>query len=248
MTGDFPFALKGGSMNRPWMPLYVADYRADTAHLDTAQHGAYLLLIMHYWQTGGLPDDDAQLARITCMKPAEWRRARPVIRPFFGDGWKHKRIEFELTEAARISAAGRAGGVASGKARREARDQRSANDQPTIDERSFNDPGTIGEALPSPSQRKKDSADAAPSGGKYEFESGIIRLTEKHFNEWKQAFSYLDLRAELTALAPWAGQQGPQRWFHAVSNALNKRNREAKIAAEKQQQQPFKWNGMEGVI
>ena len=90
-------------MNRPWMPLYVADYRRDTAHLSTAEHGAYLLLIMHYWATGGLPDDDRQLARIACMTNSEWRRTRPIVQAFFFDGWKHKRIEFELTEAARIS-------------------------------------------------------------------------------------------------------------------------------------------------
>lgn len=90
-------------MNRPWMPLYVADYRADTAHLNAAQHGAYLLLIMHYWQTGSLPVDDAPLARIACMGPAEWRRVKPIVQAFFDDGWKHKRIEAELTRAIEIS-------------------------------------------------------------------------------------------------------------------------------------------------
>jgi uncharacterized protein YdaU (DUF1376 family) len=76
----------------PWMPLYIGDYRAETAHLSAAQHGAYLLLIMHYWQQGTLPDDDEQLARIVCMSIVEWRKNRAVIRAFFGEGWRHKRI------------------------------------------------------------------------------------------------------------------------------------------------------------
>jgi len=90
-------------MSRPWMPLYVADYRHDTAHLSAAEHGAYLLLIMHYWTAGRLPDDDRQLARIASMTAAEWRRARPVVQALFHDGWRHKRIDAELARAADIS-------------------------------------------------------------------------------------------------------------------------------------------------
>ncbi|MGX5801429.1 YdaU family protein [Bradyrhizobium sp. Arg314] len=82
-----------------WMPLYVGDYRSNTAHLNAAQHGAYLLLIMHYWLRGGLPDDDGQLARIACMTPAEWRKNRATIRAFFGDGWRHGRVDEEIAKA-----------------------------------------------------------------------------------------------------------------------------------------------------
>jgi uncharacterized protein YdaU (DUF1376 family) len=90
------------------MPLYVADYRADTAHLSAAQHGAYLLLIMHYWTTGCLPTDDAPLARIAGMTPSEWRKNRPVIAAFFSADWRHKRIDGELAKAADISGKRRA--------------------------------------------------------------------------------------------------------------------------------------------
>lgn len=85
------------------MPLYVAEYKKDTGHLSTEQHGAYMLLIMHYWATGGLPDDDAQLARITCMSLASWKRTRPIIVPFFHDGWKHKRIDRELQHTEEVA-------------------------------------------------------------------------------------------------------------------------------------------------
>lgn len=90
-------------MSRPWMPLYVADYLRDTRRLTAAEHGAYLLLIMEYWTSGELPDDDRQLARIVAMTPAEWRKAKPNVQPFFTDGWKHKRIDAELARSAEIS-------------------------------------------------------------------------------------------------------------------------------------------------
>lgn len=103
-------------MSRAWMPLYVADYLADTGHLSAAEHGAYLLLIMHYWSNGGLPDDDRKLGRIARMTPEEWAEARDTIADFFQDGWTHRRIDKELSDAKaaydRRAAAGRKGGKA----------------------------------------------------------------------------------------------------------------------------------------
>lgn len=95
-------------MNRPWMPLYVADYLADTGRLSTTEHGAYLLLIMEYWQRGGVPDDDVQLARIVRLSPAAWKKTKPAIASLFQDGWRHKRIDAELAKAAEISSKRRA--------------------------------------------------------------------------------------------------------------------------------------------
>jgi uncharacterized protein YdaU (DUF1376 family) len=84
----------------PYMPLYAADYLADTAHLTTAQHGAYLLLLMNYWQRGGpLPDDDVRLARIARVGPREWGKMRGTISEFFsiaGGNWSHNRVDSEL--------------------------------------------------------------------------------------------------------------------------------------------------------
>lgn len=103
-------------MSRAWMPLYVADYLADTGHLSTVEHGAYLLLIMHYWQTGGLPCDDIRLARIARLTPDEWAASRQTVQNLFDDDWKHGRIEKELADAKtayeRRAAAGRKGGNA----------------------------------------------------------------------------------------------------------------------------------------
>lgn len=90
-------------MSRAWMPLYVADYLADTGHLSAAEHGAYLLLIMHYWTNGGLPNEDRRLARICRMTPAEWDDSRETLFDLFDDGWTHKRIDAELVNAREIS-------------------------------------------------------------------------------------------------------------------------------------------------
>jgi uncharacterized protein YdaU (DUF1376 family) len=90
-------------MKRPWMPLYVGDYLGDTGHLTTTQHGAYLLLMMHYWRKDGLPDDDRQLAKITKLPFKIWTEYRDVLQDFFYDGWHHKRIDAELRRMMTIS-------------------------------------------------------------------------------------------------------------------------------------------------
>lgn len=169
------------------MPLYVADYLADTAHLSAAQSGAYLHLIMHYWLFRGLPSDDRSLCRIAKMTPSEWRKSKSIVQAYFFDGWRHGRVEHEIAEAERISAAGRKGGEASGQARR-AR-AKSTNDsgndppcgKPTIDERSTNDRPTKPEALQLPllEERKKDAANAAPSEDADYYRRGKQILGEK---------------------------------------------------------------------
>lgn len=205
-------------MSPPWMPLYIADYRADTAHLSAAEHGAYLLLIMHYWSTGGLPDDDRQLARIACMTTGEWKRSKPVVQAFFHDGWKHGRIDKELKRTAEVSAS------YSARATQAAKTRWSRN-------ASGNALSMLENAEP-PSHRKKDIApDGASTGnGKYKFEHGVIRLTAKDFDKWEKAYSHLDLAAELIAIEPWAAQQA--NWFHAVPGALTKKNRDLKHRAD----------------
>lgn len=68
----------------PYMPFFVDAYIADTMHLTTEQHGAYLLLLMAMWRAGGaLQGDDVKLARITRLTPKRWQAARSVVLPFF---------------------------------------------------------------------------------------------------------------------------------------------------------------------
>jgi uncharacterized protein YdaU (DUF1376 family) len=91
----------------PFIPFYPRDYKLDAGYLKAIEHGAYLLLIFHYWETGKpLPDDDDQLAHISRTTAEEWQRIRPRISKFFKieDGeWRHKRIEEEKEKCRAIS-------------------------------------------------------------------------------------------------------------------------------------------------
>ena len=97
-----------------YMPLWIGDYLADTTHLTTEQHGAYLLLLMAYWRKGGpLPADEPTLARIAKMTTHKWKATRPILVALFleEDGvWRSKRADAELEKANALKAARSASG------------------------------------------------------------------------------------------------------------------------------------------
>lgn len=69
----------------PYMPFWTDAYLADTRHLSTLEHGAYLLLLITAWRSKEkcLPDDDKLLARYAGLTAAQWKRIGPTIRAFF---------------------------------------------------------------------------------------------------------------------------------------------------------------------
>lgn len=208
------------------MPLYVADYLQDTTHLQALESGAYLHLIMAYWSAGKLPNDDRQLATIAKMTPAQWKRARPLLEAFFGAGFtSHKRIDHELKRTAEVSASYTARAAQAANKRW----SKHASSMPeALLEQSLDMP-----SLPSP-KKDKIPADAGQSPKEYEFEYGVVRLAKKHFSAWEKAYSYLDLRAELVSLEPWAREQS--NWFCALPGALARRNRDQKFRTEQAKQ------------
>lgn len=64
------------------MPLDTNAYLADTGHLSTFEHGAYLLILMAMWRTpdGWISNDDQYLARASRMTNDKWRKISPTIR------------------------------------------------------------------------------------------------------------------------------------------------------------------------
>lgn len=132
----------------PYMQLYVADYLADTMHLTTEEHGAYLLLIFNYWQTGrAIPV--SRLARIARLSDERWTVVERSLNEFFNERsgeWVHDRIERDLeavhaTQTQR-SAAGKASAEARA-ARAQARKTKAVNERSTPVEIPLNENSTI---------------------------------------------------------------------------------------------------------
>ena len=90
-------------MKNPWFPFYIADYLSKTLRLTTLQHGAYLLLIIEYYQRGKLPTDDASLALIAGLSAKEWAANRAALAKYFKADWTHDRCDEELARAESIS-------------------------------------------------------------------------------------------------------------------------------------------------
>ena len=66
----------------PYIQLYVADYLSDTMHLETDEHGAYLLLIMNYWQTGK-PINQKHIKAITRISNERYANVIETLQHFF---------------------------------------------------------------------------------------------------------------------------------------------------------------------
>jgi len=69
----------------PSLPVFTDAYLADTRHLTTEEHGAYLLLIMCAWRSPEcrLVSDDKKLARMAGLSAAKWRKIKDTIAEFF---------------------------------------------------------------------------------------------------------------------------------------------------------------------
>jgi len=87
-----------------WYPRYPGDYMRDTAHLSLTEHGAYNVLLDHYYATGGpLPDKHEALIRI-CRAYEDWEKqaVKSVADSYFPincDGLRHnKRADKQLAE------------------------------------------------------------------------------------------------------------------------------------------------------
>ena len=195
----------------PYMPFYIGDYLGDTHHLTTAEHGAYLLLVMAYWQRQRpLPDDDRKLASFARMSLDTCRDVRPILEEFFqaeAGVWHHKRIDAEIK--------------AYGEKRLKA--QRAANARYAKARRmqeSGTAPAAMADSQPEP---ESDSPPLTPpKGGNADSMQGFDAFWEAFADKrgkdaalrvWKRRKLYLEADAVITGAQRYVAARGPDRRY-----------------------------------
>lgn len=118
-------------MSAQWYPRYAGDYMRDTRHLTLIEHGAYTLLLDHYYATGRPLDAELSALYRVCGAQGDDERAAiaAVADQFFpvnGDGLRHnKRADTEIERAHAISnkrsTAGKIGAVSTWQGKRKAK-------------------------------------------------------------------------------------------------------------------------------
>lgn len=120
--------------------LYIGDYQRDTAHLSVTEHGAYQLMLQHYYATEKpLPIGKALHRMLRAQDKAERDAIDAVVAQFWtetSDGLVNDRADAEITKAGAQADTNRAIAQAREARRKAAREDhesstnRATNDQP----------------------------------------------------------------------------------------------------------------------
>ena len=126
--------------------FFTGDYRRDTPHLTTEEHGAYLLIIMAMFDAGGdLPNDEVLLQRASGVAVARWSRVWKTLQPFFStlvEGGVNKITQLRIKSEYQLSAKLISKNSDNGKASAEAKRLKALGQSSTSVERAFNDGST----------------------------------------------------------------------------------------------------------
>ena len=157
----------------PALPLWTDAFLADTVHLNVAETGAYLLLLMASWRTedGGLPNDDKALARYAKCRGREWATIKTSILPFWtlcsDTRLRQKRLERERVFVRDKTTKAKASAEARWLKFKETRDANAAAEQLRKDQ-SASPPTPTPTPTPTPIERKKEEEAATASPAKPE--------------------------------------------------------------------------------
>lgn len=208
------------------MQFHVSEYLADTVHLDAEEHGAYLMLLFRYWQTGKpLPNDDIQLARFARVAPDRWPTVRTTIEHLFNTcstEWVHHRLEVELADAIERVEAKSRGGKASAAARKrnaiKARKSGAAgatsksntcstpvehmSNKEEVEEEVINNKKTLALSPPSEAPSRPATVIELPTN-RFNTNNEVFLVTEDMLPDWQAAYPAVLIRQELTIIRSW---------------------------------------------
>ena len=202
-------------MGNLWYPHFPGDYARDTADLTLMEHGAYRLLLDHYYSTGApLPGDKQRIFRLCrAFHPEEQEAVCAVLNDFFSlqlDGYHNGRADRQLQEMAekkeKLKESGRRGakrrwnGQANGHPNGQANGDLMAKPhphphpepQPNPDPKSEKPP-EVGEA-----DMSQKTCDASPSGDT----GGVVSISElQEQDEMLECLGHRELKAMQTILS-----------------------------------------------
>lgn len=225
-----------------WMPFYVGDYLKDTGNLGALEHGAYLLLILHYWQHGGLPSDEDELAAIARLTLPEWEKARKRLAKFFLQDWKHKRIDAELEKAQQTISKRKASGKAGANARYGKRDSggtpngtggASQTHAPTPSKNSYSSE-TLGAQVPKSAEIQEERrVEVSPSDPVLQRpDDPLACYSETELKGLLFEFDGLDVESAICELTAWCDRKSITDLIerkNAIYGGLRKRHGKAKL-------------------
>lgn len=233
--------------------LYVGDYLADTTHLTTEQHGAYLLILFALWRRGGwLPNQERVLCKVTGLTLKKWRATSAPVMALLdveGDQITQRRLLLELEKASVKSKQASGAGKASAEAKALKKQQQGSTDVAVPLQRNDNEKGgnqnqnqshkevskSLVSAAPPPSKAKATKGSRWPKG--QSVPDAWIELARKRLTDLERPVPDLRLEAE-KFVSYWTAQSGQrglkldwgQTFYNWVLNAkidraYNNRNR-----------------------
>lgn len=206
-------------------PFHIGDFLSGTMHMDAAETGAYIMLLVAHYQAGpdGLPDDDKKLARIARVSSQKWVSIRDVLQEKFDlvDGfWRHQKVICILKN---ISAK-------SDDAKAKALKRWNTDDAAAMPQQSH------GNANHKPISNKKEKEERK-KGGRAEkppdpdnplwWQGEVIRLNRKDYTAWLALYGGTDdqFMAWLKNRDDWMAGQAPEvrkNWFISTKKYLEK--------------------------
>jgi uncharacterized protein YdaU (DUF1376 family) len=204
------------------MPIVIGDYLKDTQHLYAAEHGCYLLWLMHYWVRGPLPASIDKLVSIGKLTGSDATSiAQALLDDFFtlgDDGMYHqKRADIERAEwqGKRQIAKQKAEKAAIARWGKDApsiplgtppsNPQAKPEDCPSPSPSSTPNEGSRGEPPSKPTRKKASSPKGKPSE--------VEPVLHTAFKEWFDRY----YRKKNSKPAPWDGREAGvlSKWLKA---------------------------------